>query len=113
MVKVWLRAKLRDLLGLDEDRREVHKMIADAIWRDGQHLLEMKRWQALIEQALGRIIAKLDPMYGKPETKPWKDDPAAMQAWADRKAESDRLAEEAIKRLEAEDWARKHTLGEI
>ena len=49
---------------------------------------------------LGRVIAKLDPMYGKSE-----HDPA-------RKAESDRLGEEIIKRLIADNAARKHTLGE-
>lgn len=50
---------------------------------------------------LGRIIAKLDPMYGKPEI-----DPA-------RKTESDRLGEEAIARLIADSMARRHTEGKL
>jgi hypothetical protein len=50
-------------------------------------------------EALGKILAQLQPMLGKSEF-----DPA-------REAESDRLAEETIKRLEAEDWARRHTEG--
>lgn len=50
---------------------------------------------------IGRIIARLEPIYGKDEL-----DPA-------RKAESDKLGEAVIKRLEAENKARKHTLGEL
>jgi hypothetical protein len=53
------------------------------------------------ESALGRIIAKLEPALTKDEL-----DPA-------RKAESDRLGEETIKRLIAEDWALLYTTGEI
>ena len=30
-----------------------------------------------------------------------------------RKEMSDKLGQRAIKRLEAEDWARRHTLGEV
>ena len=61
---------------------------------------EIQKDYRVTQQALGRIVAKLDPDYNKPES-----DPA-------RKAESERLGEEVIKRLEAEDWARKHTTGE-
>lgn len=50
---------------------------------------------------IGQIIAKIDPMFGKPEID------------ADRKAESDKLSQEAIARILADDMARKHTLGEI
>lgn len=50
---------------------------------------------------LGRIIAKLDPMYAKPE-----DD-------KDRKTESDNLGNDVIKRIKAEDQARRHTTGDL
>jgi len=61
---------------------------------------EIQKDYRVTQQALGRIVAKLDPDYNKSESDP------------SRKAESDRLGEEVIKRLEAEDWARRHTTGE-
>lgn len=48
---------------------------------------------------LGRILAKLDPMFGSSEQDP------------KRKAESDKLGEEIIKKLEDEAKARRHTEG--
>jgi hypothetical protein len=47
--------------------------------------------------ALGRIIAKLDPMYGRPEI----DD--------ERRADSDAIGREVIEKLLAEAKARDHT----
>jgi hypothetical protein len=55
----------------------------------------------VLNAALGRIIAKLDPMYGVPE-----DDSA-------RRAASDKLSNEIIARLKAEDASRRHTTGEL
>lgn len=54
----------------------------------------------ILGPSLGRIIAKLDPQYGKSEFDPI------------RKDESQALAEDIIKRLRAEDAARRHTTGE-
>lgn len=53
------------------------------------------------EPALGRIIAKLDPIYGTSDFSEAK------------RAESDRIGEEAIRRIQAEDKARRHTTGEL
>lgn len=50
---------------------------------------------------LGRIIAKLDPDYAKDEL-----DPA-------RRAASDKLSDETIRRLQGEALARDHTTGEL
>lgn len=52
-----------------------------------------------ITPGLGRIIAKLDPLYGRPEI-----DPA-------RKEESDALGEATIAKLKAEARAREQTGG--
>lgn len=54
-----------------------------------------------IEPALGRIIAKLDPIYGTSDLS------------AAKRAESDRIGEEAIHRIQAEDKARRHTTGDL
>lgn len=53
-----------------------------------------------ISLALGRIVALLDPMFAIPEDHPL------------RRADSDRLAETVIKKLLAEDAARRATGGE-
>jgi hypothetical protein len=49
---------------------------------------------------IGRILAKIDPLYGTPE-----DDPS-------RRTASNQLAEDTIKRLKGEDQARKAMTGE-
>lgn len=55
----------------------------------------------IIHQALGRIIAKLDPMYAINEFDP------------QRKAASDKIGEEVIKRLKAEQDAILHGEGKL
>lgn len=50
---------------------------------------------------VGRIIAKQDPLYGTVEVDPV------------RRADSDKLADEVIERLKAEDMARRHTEGKL
>lgn len=52
-------------------------------------------------QGIGRIIAYHDRNYGVSEFDP------------KRKAESDAISERVIAQLKAEDWARKHTTGEV
>lgn len=58
---------------------------------------EIKDSIKVTNRALGRAIAKIDPLYGVPE-----DDPA-------RKAASDKLSDEIIKRMtgevKASDWS--------
>ena len=67
----------------------------------------MRRLQQDVDQlktilpALGRILAKLDPDYSTSDIDPAK------------RAESDRIGEEAIRRIHAEDMARRHTTGEL
>jgi len=50
--------------------------------------------------AVARMIAAMDPMYRKSELSP------------ERKAKSDQIGDEILRRLWAEDAARKHSLGE-
>lgn len=81
---------LHNLLGINKLRSDY--MVTE-------HLLK-KELQAInarldvIMPGLGRVIAKLDPKYAESEFSP------------ERKAESDKLAEETIRRLEAEAAAR-------
>jgi hypothetical protein len=51
--------------------------------------------------AIGKLLVQIQPLLAVDELDPT------------RKAESDRLGEEVINRLRAEDLARQHTLGKI
>lgn len=107
MIKAWLRGKLRELLGLDEDRNAKDYDLAslsEDIHDVNTAINALGRSIHIYEAALGRIIAKLDPMFGKPEV------PGSVEC-DKRKAESDRLASEDINRFYAEERARKHTEG--
>jgi len=98
-----MKERIRNWLGLDDDRKFLSDQIAadffDLRNRINNLELENRRYHIVTQQALGRIVGKVDPIFAKSEFDP------------DRKAESDRLGEEVIKRLQAEDWARKHTEG--
>lgn len=85
----WLRTILR----IPHIQQDLQQLVIEnqAI---GTQLREIRKTLNTIGPGLGRVIAKLDPQYGRSEF-----DPA-------RKAESDKLAEETIKRLEAEAAAR-------
>lgn len=95
-----MRNIIRRWLGLDVIESDLIYLINDL--RGKQPTLEaiLKETRAT-NAGCGRLIAKLDSQYGKSEF-----DPA-------REAESQALAEDVIKRLKAEDAARKHTTGEI
>lgn len=97
-MKNWIRR----WLGLDVDQKVMmadHAAIINYLARIEGSLFSARSETRAISSALGRIVAKLDPTFVKSEFD------------QDRKAESDRLGEEAIKRLKAEDWARRHTEG--
>lgn len=94
----WLEqdqlAEIEDKLALlDRDIQKLRMQLATLS-------INMAKANSITEHALGRLIAKADPMYDKPEID------------ARRKAESDEIGEEAIKRLKAEYEARQHTSGE-
>ncbi len=91
-----MRNFLRRLLGLNDDL----EAIISAVESSNGDIQRIELRLSAMSAGMGRIVAKLDPMYGKSEF-----DPA-------RKAESDKLGEETIRRLEAEDWARRHSVGE-
>ncbi len=59
----------------------------------------IKQQNAVCNRALGRIINKIDPMYAKDELDP------------DRKAASDKLADETIRRITGEDQFSNRTRG--
>lgn len=77
---------------IETQRADYHQLMRD------ERLYHAKRIEPLI-LALGRLIAT-DKAFVTDELDP------------KRKAESDKLADKAISRLMADDWARKHTVGE-
>jgi|HubBroStandDraft_2_1064218.scaffolds.fasta_scaffold166512_2 hypothetical protein len=88
-----LRTLIRKWLGIEN---VLVKLISISIEQQMLHT-ELRRVHMNIithHDALGRIIAKLDPLYGVDE-----QDPA-------RRAESDRISRQAMERLEAEAKAR-------
>lgn len=89
-MKNWLR----EYLGINEVLTALNRLELEDIRDLHNRQINMQRTLGAIGPGLGRVIAKLDPQYGRSEF-----DPA-------RKAESDKLAEETIKRLEAEAAAR-------
>lgn len=107
---------LRRLLGLDLDLEFlIRKLNYESNERDHdmvelrERIKEINSNVRVMNQALGRVIAKIDPMFTKPETPPEMTSEQRNKEWEDRKAESDRLGEEAINRLFAEQEARsKH-----
>ena len=84
-------AKLQDLLyNLIRDQEDLNT-----------ELLRVNGELRIHNAELGRIIAKLDPMYGIDELDPV------------RKAQSDALGKRVIDQLEGEDWARQHAEGKV
>lgn len=61
---------------------------------------------AMVLKALAQIISTVNPNYHKPEVEPMAE--ASQQVkddWAERKAESDRIGEAALNRMNAEQAA--------
>lgn len=78
----------------------LNKQLDSIDYRIGQLLHNVERLNAL-EPALGRILAKLDPISGVDEND------------KQRKLDSDILGDKIMKKLLADDLARRHTLGEL
>ena len=90
-----LRKYIQDWLGITELQRYANAIIDRDDIRQCQ-LTRLEDSSRTLAPALGRIIAKLDPTFGQPEL-----DPA-------RKAASDKLADEVLSRLTAEQAVRDH-----
>jgi len=75
---------------------------------EAKMLSELDRKLRAQAEALGKILAQVQPL---PEESPTAGQPD--NGWAERKAESDRLGNEVIARLEAEDQARQHAEGKV
>jgi hypothetical protein len=90
---------LRKLLELDEDFNALKFRLAQMQVERCLEDLRADNHRRAVSAALGRLLDKIDPTYGRSEI-----DPAV-------RAESDRLAEEAINRIMAESWARQHSEG--
>lgn len=101
---MWLRNRIRQWLGITDlqaTQNLTYNNIKDQYHVFNNKLDKLSLQIGSITPGLGRIIAKLDPMYGRPE-----QDSA-------RKAESDRLGDQVIERLKAEHLARQHTEGKL
>jgi hypothetical protein len=99
-----MRRLLRKLLGLDADLRALssdHAQIINTQMRVEASLFSARKELRVATEALGKILSALQPMFARSEFDP------------ERRAESDKLGQEVIERLIAEDWARKHTPGEL
>ena len=97
-----MKALFRKLLGIDEDHYLLMSFVSKQQGEILTRLMEIDRklegmtlGYRVSNAAMARLIAKLDPTYGIPEIDP------------KRKAESDKLGEAVIKRLKAEDEARR------
>jgi hypothetical protein len=91
-----IRTRIRDWLGLDTLEMSVHEYNAQ-LSDLRRAIYKLTTTNAVNNLAIGRIIAKKEHYFGVPE-----DDPK-------RKAASDKLGEQVIKRLEGEFLAsRKH-----
>lgn len=89
-----LQSRIRTWLGIEEIRQDA-AAIEFSITELRNHQINMQRTLNAIGPGLGRVIAKLDPIVAVSEFDP------------ERKAESDRIGEEVLKRLEAEAKARE------
>lgn len=96
----WLQHKL-GISSLRTDMQFSHDVLLANIANLRNDVAKLQTQLGAIAPGLGRVIAKLDPMVAKSEFDP------------ERIAESKRLGEEVIKRLEGEDLARKYTTGEV
>lgn len=94
---VSIRDYLQDLLGINDLRQNQHVMHRDTL----DMLRGVRKQVAITNNALGRVIAKVDPRF--------LQDPLSKEA----RAESDRIGQEALRRIEAEHMARRHTEGKL
>ena len=96
-----LQARVRRWLGIESTNNNVQDLRVElqVLHDEIKAYHKQGRVSAL---ALGRIIAKLDPNYGRHENP--MDDPG-------RREESDRLGAAVIKKLEGEEWAQRHNEG--
>lgn len=99
-----IRERIREWLGLDQLLWNIQDMRENDLVRHKQ-LNRIEAQLSTITPGLGRVIAKLDARFAEDES----------NASPERKAESDKIGAEVIKRLEAEALARapyNHDLGD-
>lgn len=96
MIKDWIRNWLgiTDIVTNQQQLYTEHSILHTKMDNHKNQLRAVSRQLDTIGPGLGRVIAKLDAKYAESEFDPT------------RRAESDKLAEETIKRLEAEAAAR-------
>lgn len=86
-------------LGLTEIDQQIDFIRTD-LYKISQLQITTLNQIRTITPGMARIITKLDPQFARNELDP------------ERKAESDKLGDEVIAKLIAEDKARRHTFGE-
>jgi hypothetical protein len=103
----WLAQKIRNWLGITADMELLNsndEQIMEDLADINANIGKLRRSIEVSQQGLGRVIAKLDPIYGRPETpsNPTPQNAAQNAEYEKRKAESDKLGDEVIKRLKSE-----------
>lgn len=93
---------IRKWLGIDELQYKTSDIMQsqDRIELNQLNILKLKPQLEISLIGIGKIISKLEPTFIQDELDPV------------RKADSDRIGQEALDRLYAENFARKHSLGE-
>ena len=95
-----LRNRIRNWLGLDQDTNQILSL-RSSIYSLRTDISHLRNDTNAYFNGVARLLTKLDPTYGQSVFDPT------------RKAASDKLAEQVITKLKAEDLARRHTLGEL
>lgn len=96
-MKKWIR----QYLGLDNTQNYIYAIAQTVarIERANEQVLQLKSSVDVTLTAVGKVISKFDPIYTQSELDP------------DRKAASDKLGQEVIDKLYAEDAARQQSTG--
>lgn len=94
-----IKYRIRNWLGITILREEIHT--SEIAIRDLKLQLKKREENDIVlRMAMARIIAKIEPMYSVPEIDP------------DRKAASDKIAEEVLTKMHGEVLAAKHSTGD-
>lgn len=99
-----IKSRMRSWLGIteiQEDQAMLNNHMIEQQTFIINGLRDIRKQVAITNDALGRFVAKVDPGFLK--------DPLSKEA----REESNRIGEEAIRRIEAEHNARRHTEGKL
>lgn len=116
-----IKDSIKKWLGIWDLEYKMDKLVIklDAVKMDQQMVRDNLATQLRINNELMHKVATsgINPA---PEVPPQRSEYSsdalfnqAQDLWLKRKQDSDAIAESTIRRLKAEDWARRHTTGEV